>query len=146
MLYHITDRKNTSSIVQNGLKAKDGYVFLFEKTDYPYCEGFFRRDKWSASLRLFPIQDIIAKNQLFVKDYALFEVDVDGLEVLPDVCGEEISKFQFKVPSDIPSDKVKYVGDFSYKNYWDYPKVEGMYERKGVIRKIGSFGFIDERV
>ena len=84
-LYHITPIKNIDSIIENGIKTKDGFAYLFENTTIPYCEGFYRRDKWSRIMRDFSIRDIIAKNELFLKEYALFEVDVEGIDLATDV-------------------------------------------------------------
>ena len=143
-LYHITKIDNVDSILADGLKKKGGYIFLFENENTPYCEGFYRRDKWSNNMRMFSVVDIIAKNEIFLSEYALFEIDVDGLPLEKDVCGESIDCYQKKTNADISNDKIKYIGNFKTKHFWDFPLLEGKYRPVGKIIKLPQkMGFIE---
>ena len=82
LYYHISDIKNIDSIIEKGLLAdEDGNIFLFinESIDEPgiarnkqgqLCMGMKRRS----------VSDDIALNQLFLKEYALFEISAKGIE------------------------------------------------------------------
>lgn len=147
VLYHITDPRNANSIIKEGLLKNKGKVFLFEDVDFPYCEGLFRRDKWSSAMRLFPIEVIIAKNQLFLKEYALFEVEIDDEKVslYPDMCGEKTSIHHRFVIKNIPSCKVRYLGTFEVKPYWEYEKLPERYELapgEAVFKLPGNNGYV----
>ena len=143
-LYHITPIKNIDSIIENGIKTKDGFAYLFENTTIPYCEGFYRRDKWSSIMRDFSIRDIIAKNELFLKEYALFEVDVEGLDLVTDVCGEITYKQQYKTTTDIPKEKVTYIGTYKTQPYYNFPRLKTIYRPKGkIIHLDKTFGWVE---
>jgi hypothetical protein len=70
--YHITDKKNRQSILENGLIANsENEIFLFEnKTVLNKKNGISNT-----------IADCIAKNQLFLKEYVMFEIDSKGFNV-----------------------------------------------------------------
>lgn len=79
--YHVTSFFNMIKINKEGLKAnKQGYIFVISTIE---------------------LANYIAFGQLFLEDYALFEIDVKGLILEADIVGELGSKFQFKIKSDL---------------------------------------------
>lgn len=151
-LYHITKVENVESIEKNGLVPKDGKVFLFDRVSTPYCEGLYRFDKWSTNMRDIEVEQIIAKTQLLIKgSYALFEVDVDGLKLEDDNCLESISKYEKYYEGTIEPSRIKYVGEFKIKPFWDYELLDYKYEVPAgckVIRlknNVANYGFMIAR-
>ena len=146
-LYHITSINNIENIIEGGLKPNnDGYVFLFENATIPYCEGFYKRGDWSPIMREYDVQNIIAKNQLFLSEYALFEVEVDGLDLMVDYCKEETYIYQKKVKAHIITDRINFVGTFKTKPYYCFPKLKAKYHPKGKIIRIGDMGWVDAKI
>lgn len=91
--YHVTSFLNMIKINDEGLKANnDGYIFVINTID---------------------LANYIAVGQLFMEDYALFEVNVDGLLLEKDIVGELGSKFQFKIKTDlIDTSRINNLGMF----------------------------------
>lgn len=109
-LYHITDVKNANSIIQNGLRANEnGDVFLFDNKS---VKKFYHKD-------YVPVSDIIAVEQLFINEYMMFEVDVNGLELQYDEVGEITSRLQYIHNGDIDKDRIIPLGIFDTKDYYD---------------------------
>ena len=82
LYYHISDIKNIDSIIEKGLLAdEDGNIFLFinESIDEP---GIARnkQGKLCMGMKRRSVSDDIALNQLFLKEYALFEISAKGIE------------------------------------------------------------------
>ena len=82
LYYHISDIKNIDSIIEKGLLAdEDGNIFLFinESIDEP---GIARnkQGKLCMGMKRRSVSDDIALNQLFLTEYALFEVSVKGID------------------------------------------------------------------
>lgn len=86
-LYHLTEKKNINSILENGLKAdSEGYVYLFD------IEG----------------KDIeyIAIGELGITSYALFEVRVDKRRITEDYTCETYPNGMYKHKGSIKREKV----------------------------------------
>jgi hypothetical protein len=67
--YHITHKENSKKIISEGLKAnEDGQIFLFENKSI------------QLNNVINCIADCIARNQLFLNEYIMFEVDSLGFE------------------------------------------------------------------
>lgn len=149
--YHITKRQNKESIMAIGIKANRGKVFLFDNVSIPYCEGLYRWDKWTTNMRDIPVVDIIAKNELLLKEYSMFRVETT-VDAEDNQCGESmVMKHQHIHFGDISKENITYVGDFSVKSFWDCPLLEGKLDmtgkavrhlKKKVNGKTVSMGFI----
>jgi len=86
--YHITDVKNKTSILKNGLRAnEEGFIFLFENV------STINRDTNIQNT----VSDMIAANQLSLEEYAMFEIDSKGINenLLKDEVAEFSAKNQF---------------------------------------------------
>lgn len=82
LYYHISDIKNIDSIIEKGLLAdEDGNIFLFinDSIEEP---GIARnkQGKLCMGIKKRSVSDHIALNQLFLTEYALFEVSVKGID------------------------------------------------------------------
>ncbi len=82
LYYHISDIKNIDSIIEKGLLAdEDGNIFLFinDSIEEP---GIARnkQGKLCMGIKKRSVSDDIALNQLFLTEYALFEVSVKGID------------------------------------------------------------------
>lgn len=82
LYYHISDIKNIDSIIEKGLLAdEDGNIFLFinDSIEEP---GIARnkQGKLCMGIKRRSVSDDIALNQLFLKEYALFEISAKGIE------------------------------------------------------------------
>jgi hypothetical protein len=70
--YHITEKKNMQSILQNGLIANElNEIFLFENKILENTKTGITNN----------VSDCIAKNQLFLEEYIMFEIKDKGFEV-----------------------------------------------------------------
>lgn len=95
--YHITDPKNVESIMKEGLKAnKDGEIFLFENKAISYKLPMIDNGVCRVCKVKTTIANIIALNQLFLNEFAMFEISSDGIkgELLPDNVAEYSAPFQ----------------------------------------------------
>lgn len=148
--YHITPIKNKDSIIQSGLKlgTKDKYgsfkttgkIFLFEDVDIPYPEGFFRKGKWNNNLRLIPVSDIIAKNELIISEYSLFKVKTDA-QIFPDKCGEgSVQNYQHYITEPIPAEQVEWLGDFEVGKWFEYELLKEKYHIPNGCKVVQGFG------
>jgi hypothetical protein len=84
--YHITHPENARSILKNGIISNsDGEIFLFENKSIAFNNI------------INTVADSIAHNQLLLKQYSMFEVDISGLtnQLLQDNVGELTSCFQW---------------------------------------------------
>lgn len=84
--YHITHPENARSILKNGIISNsDGEIFLFENKSIAFNNI------------INTVADSIAHNQLLLKQYSMFEVDISGLtnQLLQDNLGELTSCFQW---------------------------------------------------
>lgn len=103
--YHITHPKNVQSISKNGIISNsNGEIFLFE----------------NKSIVIYgtenTIADSIAHNQLFLEKYAMFEIDVSGINftLLQDDVREYTFCFQWILTNQnvILPEYVDYFGTF----------------------------------
>lgn len=114
MYYHITTEENAKKILKEGLKAncggfnsplsEEGYIYLFENKSYRNL----------ISGEVIAVADAIAKNQLFLDEYVMLEIDERGIdvEVEKDDVGEFASFAEWKVKQPI-IDK-KYINVFGF--------------------------------
>ncbi len=82
LYYHISDIKNIDSIIEKGLLAdEDGNIFLFINDSIEEL-GIARnkQGKLCMGIKKRSVSDDIALNQLFLTEYALFEVSVKGID------------------------------------------------------------------
>ncbi len=90
--YHITAKENALSILKEGLKANsEGEIFLFDNISVRTITAKFNvNGKPISENTIINVADHIAKSQLFLKEYVMFEVDSRGFEteLIQDVCGE----------------------------------------------------------
>jgi len=112
MYYHITTSENAKKILKEGLKAncdgfnsplsEEGYIYLFENKSY----------KHPITQEVIAVADAIAKNQLFLNEYVMLEIDERGIdvEVEKDDVGEFAAFAEWKVKQPI-IDK-KYINVF----------------------------------
>jgi hypothetical protein len=92
--YHITKIDLITVILTNGLKAnEEGEIFLFENKSLQHPE----------TKVINTIADTIAKNQIFLEEYAMFEIDAKGInvELINDNVGEISSIFQWIVKQPV---------------------------------------------
>lgn len=86
--YHITDKKNLSTILREGLKANDeGDIFLFENKSVV------------VNSVVNTVADCIAHNQVFLSEYVMLEIANEGIksELINDNAGEITSPLQWIV-------------------------------------------------
>lgn len=103
-IMHITPTANIDKIMDEGLKANaDGEIFVFEDgglfiPTFKVVDG-----KPTANRKSEYIGDLIAKNQIFVEEYALISIDPEGIEVElePDNVAEFSAKFQWIIKQPI---------------------------------------------
>ena len=113
MLYHITTLDNAIKILKEGLIAnfgsnselsEKGYIYLFENKSY----------KNRITGEVTAVADAIAKNQLFLDEYVMLEIDERGIrgELEHDNVGEFAAFAQWKVKQ--PRINKKYISEFGY--------------------------------
>ena len=82
LYYHISDIKNIDSIIEKGrLDDEDGNIFRFIN-DAIEERGIVinQQGKLCKGIKKRSVSDDIALNQLFLTEYALFEVSVKGID------------------------------------------------------------------
>jgi hypothetical protein len=78
--YHITHPKNARGILKNGIISNsNGDIFLFENKSI-VINGIENT-----------IADSIAFNQLFLKEYSMFEIDISGIS--SDLVRDNVAEF-----------------------------------------------------
>lgn len=109
--YHITHKKNKKSILTEGLKCNsEGQIFFFENKS---ISGFGVVNT---------IADIIARNQVFLDGYTMFEIDSAAFEtdLINDNVGE-LSRHQqwYIYQSNIDPVFINLFGDYetNYTNF-----------------------------
>ena len=101
--YHITNPSNKDSILKDGLKCnEEGEIFLFENKSI----------KIDNSIHY--VSDLIAKNQIFLTEYAMFEIDLKGIEqpLINDNVAETSSSLQWIAKQ--PIIKLEHINFFGY--------------------------------
>lgn len=105
--YHITKKENAFSIAFEGLKSNEnGEIFLF--SDWTMTT---RRNNKTVL-----ICDLIAKNQLFLDEFIIYEINPKGIkgEIKTDNVGELTFKNQWIIIQNaIPKSYVKFIGERS---------------------------------
>lgn len=98
--YHITTPNKALNILKNGLKCnEEGEIFLFENKTLRVKEEY-RSDYERLGLKTeIVVVEHIARNQVFLKDIVMLEIDSKGLygELIQDKVGEATSEFQWIV-------------------------------------------------
>lgn len=113
MYYHITEVKNKKSILKNGLKCnEDEEIYLFENKSI--C--------WNGVVNT--IANCIAKNQIFLDDFIMFEINPIAFEtiLIPDEVGEFSAKYQWILKQkSIKPIYINFCGKYrtDYKNFYN---------------------------
>lgn len=98
IFWHISEKENLESILKNGIKAnEDNEVFLLDDREIQYplhTQSFF-------------VSKFVALNQLFLDEFVIFAVDVEGLELEPDDVAELTAKYQYIYKGDISPERIK---------------------------------------
>lgn len=114
LLYHISEVENIDSILENGLRAnEDGCVYLFENVSFNKLTVNLKTMK--PEIINIAVADEIAKTQLFLKEYAMFEVDVEGLKLKADNVAEQCAGYHYIYHGSISADRIDYAGVFKIK-------------------------------
>jgi len=90
--YHITNCENAVSILTNGIKCNEDFeIFLFDDVGYKFL-GYTST-----------VANHIAKNQIFLDKYAMFEIDAKGItgHIENDNVAEITAKWQYILKQDI---------------------------------------------
>lgn len=111
LLYHISEVENIDSILENGLRAnEDGCVFLFD--DVSFNKLTVDLETMKPKIITVAVADEIAKTQLFMKKYAMFEVNVEGLKLEADNVAEQCANFHYIYHGSISADRIDLAGVF----------------------------------
>lgn len=79
--YHVTSKVNLKSILKNGIKPNsNGQIFLFSELEI-----------WNRFVGKIFVADHIARNQVFLKEYALIEINPDG--IINKVTNDDVAEF-----------------------------------------------------
>lgn len=96
-LFHISPVENLESIKEKGLLLNDdGELFLFDETDFKYYK-----------FGTFKVSELIAWNQLFLKDYIVVEVEVEMDDLIGDDVAECTRDYQYISHNPIPPSSIK---------------------------------------
>lgn len=96
-LFHISPVENLESIKEKGLLLNDdGELFLFDETDFKYYK-----------FGTFKVSELIACNQLGLKDYIVVEVEVDDKALIGDAVAECTRDYQYISHNHIPPSSIK---------------------------------------
>jgi hypothetical protein len=96
-LFHISTIDNLESIKEKGLLLNDdGELFLFDETDFKYYK-----------FGTFKVSELIAWNQLFLKDYIVVEVEVEMDDLIGDDVAECTRDYQYISYEPIEPNKIK---------------------------------------
>lgn len=99
IFWHITQKENLESILKNGIKANDeNEVFLLDDREVVIkckCD------------KPFLVSKAVALEQLFLTEFVIIAVDVEGLELLPDDVAELTAPFQYIYKGNIPTKRIK---------------------------------------
>lgn len=96
-LFHISPVENLESIKEKGLLLNDdGELFLFDETDFKYY-----------MFGTFKVSELIACNQLGLKDYIVVEVEVEMDDLIGDDVAECTRDYQYISYEPIEPNKIK---------------------------------------
>jgi hypothetical protein len=121
IFWHITKKENLENIKKNGIKAnEDNEVFLLDDSEiqHPFhTQSFF-------------VSKFVAFNQLFLNEFVIIAVDVEGLELEPDDVAESTAKYQYIYKGDIKPNRLKgYMYDNTYDLQEEYKKMNKMFNK-----------------
>lgn len=121
IFWHITEKENLASIKKYGIKAnEDNEVFLLDDREIQHplhTQSFF-------------VSKFVALNQLFLDEFVILAVDVEGLELEPDNVAELTAKWQYIYKGDINPNRIKgYVYDNTYDLQEEYKKMNKMFNK-----------------
>ena len=106
-LYHISPIENLESIKKNGLRLNDdGELFLYDETDIKYY-----------MFGTYKVSELIAWNQLFLKDYIVVEVEVDDKGLIGDAVAEVTRDYQYISYEPIEPNKIKSITIGNCENF-----------------------------
>lgn len=106
-LFHISPVENLESIKEKGLLLNDdGELFLFDETDFKYYK-----------FGTFKVSELIAWNQLFLKDYIVVEVEVEMDDLIGDAVAECTRDYQYISYEPIEPNKIKSITIGSSERY-----------------------------
>jgi hypothetical protein len=106
-LYHISPIENLDSIKEKGLLLNDdGELFLYDETDIKYY-----------MFGTFKVSELIAWNQLFLKDYIVVEVEVDDKGLIGDAVAEVTRDYQYISYNPIEPSQIKSITVSNCENY-----------------------------
>lgn len=108
LLYHISHIENLESIKKNGLLVNDDSM-LFLLDDVDFIDPIFKVSN--------KVSDIVAWNQLFLKDFLLIGVEVDDSILHSDDVAELTRDYQYYIKSNIDSSCIKSIDIRSCENY-----------------------------
>ena len=106
-LFHISPVENLESIKEKGLLLNDdGELFLFDETDVKYF-----------MFGTFKVSELIACNQLGLKDYIVVEVEVDDKGLIGDDVAEITRDYQYISYEPIEPNKIKSITIGNCENF-----------------------------
>lgn len=96
-LFHISPVDNLESIKEKGLLLNEyGALFLFEENDFEYYK-----------FGTFKVSELIAWNQLGLKDYIVVEIEVEIDDLIGDDVAECTRDYQYICETPIPPSSIK---------------------------------------
>ena len=99
IFWHISKKENLESILKNGIKAnEDNEVFLLDEKEVTIKCKFDKP---------FLVSKFVALNQLFLDEFVIFAVDVEGLALKPDDVAELTAPFQYIYKGNISPKRIK---------------------------------------
>ena len=106
-LFHISPIENMESIKKRGLMLnQEDELFLYDEADIKYY-----------SFGTFKVSELIAWNQLFLKDYIVVEVEVDDKYLIGDAVAEVTRDYQYISYEPIEPSKIKSITVSNCENY-----------------------------
>ena len=106
-LFHISPIENLESIKEKGLLLNDdGELFLYDESDIKYY-----------MFGTFKVSELIAWNQLGLKDYIVVEVEVDDKGLIGDAVAEITRDYQYISYEPIEPSQIKSITVSNCKNY-----------------------------
>ena len=106
-LFHISPIENLESIKEKGLLLNDdGELFLYDETDIKYY-----------MFGTYKVSELIAWNQLFLKDYIVVEVEIDDKGLIGDAVAEVTRDYQYISYNPIEPSQIKSITIGNCENY-----------------------------
>ena len=106
-LFHISPVDNLESIKEKGLLLNDdGELFLFDETDFKYYK-----------FGTFKVSELIACNQLGLKDYIVVEVEVEMDYLIGDAVAEVTRDYQYISYYPIEPSQIKSITTSNCETY-----------------------------